>query len=51
MKRWHLKIAELDKAVDEEHDRMIPPDGKKAPVWVAMKRSDIPPGAKVMTTK
>ena len=42
--------AEWDKAVDEEHDRMIPPDGKKATVWVVVKRRDIPPGEKVMKT-
>ena len=37
-------------AVDKEHDRMIPPDQRKAPVWVVVLRKDLPPGAKVMTT-
>ena len=37
-------------AVDKEHDRMIPPDQRKAPVWVVVLRKDLPPGAKVTTT-
>ena len=34
-----------DKAVEEEHDRMVPRNGK----WVVVKKGDLPPGAKVMT--
>jgi hypothetical protein len=39
-----------NKAVEEEHDRMIRTNGKRSPVWVVVKRCDLPPGAKVMTT-
>ena len=44
-KKGHWK-----KAVDKEHDRMVPPNGKNSPVWVVVKRKDLPAGVKVMKT-
>ena len=42
--------AHWDKAVEKEHDRMVPPNGKNSPIWVVVKRKDLPPGVKIMKT-
>ena len=39
---------EWDSAVEKEHDRMVPKDGQ--PVWIPIKREDLPKGAKVLTS-